>query len=83
MSSRESEAGRMEVVLQSLETHHIPSLKASAMTTAAMPNQPKDRQRKRVRPPDLTLDPKKTYFHRYLTPVGLGTNCNRLPIQPF
>ncbi|KAF9784743.1 hypothetical protein BJ322DRAFT_1066049 [Thelephora terrestris] len=30
-----------------------------ATTTAATPNQSKDRQQKRVRPPDLALDPKK------------------------
>lgn len=30
-----------------------------ATTTAATPNQSKDRQQKRVRPPDLSLDPKK------------------------
>ncbi|KAF9649684.1 hypothetical protein BDM02DRAFT_3113324 [Thelephora ganbajun] len=30
-----------------------------ATTTAATPNQPKDRQQRRVRPPDLTLDPKR------------------------
>lgn len=30
-----------------------------ATTTAATPNQPKDRQQKRVRPPDLTLDAKR------------------------
>ena len=30
-----------------------------ATTTAATPNQPKDRQQKRVRPPDLTLDSKR------------------------
>ena len=35
------------------------SRQVMATTTAATPNRPKDRQQKRVRPPDLTLDPKK------------------------
>ena len=35
------------------------SLQAMATTTAATQNQSKDRQHKRVRPPDLTLDSKK------------------------
>ena len=35
-------------------------LQVMATTTAATPNQPKDRRQKRVRPPDLTLDPKKS-----------------------
>lgn len=52
------------------------SLQAMATTTAATPNQPKDRPQKRVRPPDLTLDPKKntTNISVQLDPPSTGAD---------
>ena len=42
-----------------LASLHFHFAQVMATTTAAPPNQPKNRQQKRVRPPDLTLDAKK------------------------
>jgi hypothetical protein len=47
------------VAAKYLVTTTSTSLQVMATTTATTPNQPKDRQQKRVRPPELALDSKK------------------------
>ena len=66
-----------------LGSHHFRPLHGSTTTktTTAMPNQPKDRKQKRMRPSDPALDPKQNHSHISVQP-DLASTAAGSPSNP-